>query len=273
MKRWGMYTKMNVVFFVLFIAIVFFVFKYFGDPSIDFPEIPFFNPKTPRSRELPKQGSSALHFLRNQSLKIPFQTQPHFYEEKLFPGLKDLKEQWDVIRAEAMNVYETAPILKLHRQQDDWTQSLAGKDVLTTYKTQQGWHIQRHPIFTSPNEEWLNYGLVFHDEPLVENAKLCPKTMELLSHIEGINVAEFSWMTPHSVILSHKDSTGLKYDSLAYHLGLIVPKGVTNLVVDGETVSEEEGKTIIFDATFLHSAENQTEKDRIVLYIDFKLGL
>ena len=269
MKRWGTYTKMNVVFFVLFIAIVFFVFKYFGDPSIDFPEIPFFNPKTPRD----KQGSSALHFLRDQSLKIPFQTQPHFYEEKLFPGLKDLKEQWDVIRAEAMNVYETAPILKLHRKQDDWTQSLAGKDVLTTYKTQQGWHKAWHPIFTSPNKEWLNYGLVFHDEPLDENAKRCPKTMELLSHIEGINVAGFSWMTPGSAIYSHKDSTGLKYDSLAYHLGLLVPKGETNLVVGGETVAEEEGKTIIFDATFLHSAENQTEEDRIVLYIDFKLGL
>ena len=44
------------------------------------------------------------------------------------------------------------------------------------------------------------------------------------------------------------------------------------LTVDGEVVSHAEGETIVFDSTYTHSAENDSDDVRIVLYIDFQLA-
>ena len=65
-------------------------------------------------------------------------------------------------------------------------------------------------------------------------------------------------------------TTGIKYGSLAYHLGLHVP-GKCHLVVNREKEEEVNGKVIIFDSIYLHSAYNKSKKDRCILYIDFEI--
>ncbi len=76
----------------------------------------------------------------------------------------------------------------------------------------------------------------------------------------------------------HTDITGQSSGSLAMHLGLSVPKprDTCRLVIknsNGEYVymNEEDGKMFIFDATFEHYAYNQSNQDRLILYIDFKI--
>jgi len=187
-------------------------------------------------------------------------------------GLKELQENWEIIREEALEVYQSSPILKVEQERREWTQTITQK-AIEKYGSEEGWIYAWNVYTKEPNKDWLNYGLMVKDQPLLPNAKKCPKTMELLSKIEGINIAGFSWMTPNSEIPMHRDMTGLKYGSLAYHLGLIVPEGDAILNVEGQTEKEEEGKAIIFDSTFFHSTVNETISDRIILYIDFNLDM
>jgi beta-hydroxylase len=61
------------------------------------------------------------------------------------------------------------------------------------------------------------------------------------------------------------------------HLGLSVPKphDTCRLVIknpDGDYfyVNEENGKMLIFDASYEHYAYNQSNQDRLILFVDFK---
>ena len=40
-------------------------------------------------------------------------------------------------------------------------------------------------------------------------------------------------------------------------------------MVDGQTRHWTEGKSLVFDDTFQHEAWNKTQKDRVVLFMDF----
>ena len=51
------------------------------------------------------------------------------------------------------------------------------------------------------------------------------------------------------------------------HLPLIVPADCA-LVVGGEARAWQEGKTMVFDDTFVHEAWNRSEQLRVVLLLD-----
>lgn len=81
-------------------------------------------------------------------------------------------------------------------------------------------------------------------------------------------------MKPDAVIYPHKDTTGAEWGNLAFHLGLQVPtEGESLLTVLDQTAKEADGKVIIFDATFLHSASSRQPENRTILYIDFEMSL
>ena len=81
-------------------------------------------------------------------------------------------------------------------------------------------------------------------------------------------------MKPDSMINPHTDRTGLKFNSIAYHLGLDVPNdGDCKLFIGDNYMKEKNGKAFLFDATFLHYAKNTSKKyDRAILYIAFDLN-
>ena len=76
------------------------------------------------------------------------------------------------------------------------------------------------------------------------------------------------------IIITHKLTVyfNVKFNSLAYHLGLDIPSGKDcNLKVNNIYVKEQNGKAFLFDATNIHSAYNPNNKERVILYIDFNL--
>jgi len=95
------------------------------------------------------------------------------------------------------------------------------------------------------------------------------KTYSLIKKIPGCSLAMFSVLPPGKKLEQHK---GPSMSVLRYHLPLIVPKNNKEcfLTVNGEKHIWKENKDVMFDDTFLHSAENNTDESRVVLFLDIK---
>lgn len=105
-----------------------------------------------------------------------------------------------------------------------------------------------------------------------KNTDLCkffPVTCAILNKIPGCHVSMFSILEPNKKIPKHK---GINNCVLRYHLGLIIPKDYENccITINNERIYWEEGKDIMFDDTFEHFVENNTNKQRVVLFLDIQ---
>ena len=104
------------------------------------------------------------------------------------------------------------------------------------------------------------------------NTQICkhfPITCSLLKKVPGCRVSLFSVLDPNKKIPSH---TGPNKCVLRYHLGLIVPKNKEDcfITVNNETRHWEEGKDMIFDDLYEHHVENNTNEQRVVLFLDIQ---
>ena len=95
---------------------------------------------------------------------------------------------------------------------------------------------------------------------------LCPKSVELVSKIPSVNAALFALLPPGSKLGEHRDPFA---GSLRYHLGLVTPNSdKRRITVNGEPYSWRDGEAVMFDETYIHSAVNDTDQTRIILFCD-----
>jgi len=179
---------------------------------------------------------------------------PHYYNwEELFPELKVLVENVDIIRAEAERLeqslrYTPWPESNLYNRKDqngDW------KVVPLLYT---------FPAFDPSQSKWVE-----------SNCEQCPKTSALLKYIPGIRTALFSRMGCNTRLSCHRGWADLANHVLRCHLTLRVPDEPDScgLWVEGEIVHHVVGKLIVFDDSHNHKAFNaSTTQDRIVLIFD-----
>jgi aspartyl/asparaginyl beta-hydroxylase (cupin superfamily) len=92
---------------------------------------------------------------------------------------------------------------------------------------------------------------------------------ELTSQISGIVSISFSLLKPGTHIVPHKGYDDYSERVLRFHMGLIVPEGDVGIRVEKEIRKWENGKSFIFDDFLIHEAWNFSDKDRVVLIIDF----
>lgn len=203
-----------------------------------------------------------------------------FYNQNKFPIFNELKENWKEIKNEAENVIKNAPMLDIYRDYEDWHNS---EQYVNKIKDKHGW-IRSWKYKNGSaiqdcdgNYNWLNYGLLYFGTFFENNCDKCPKTKKILEKIkDDINICGFSYFMGNTTIEIHNDETGPSNNSMALHLGLIIPKNnetcklIMKIDNDYYYETEKEGEFIIFDATNDHYAYNQSNEDRIVLYIDFK---
>jgi aspartyl/asparaginyl beta-hydroxylase (cupin superfamily) len=99
--------------------------------------------------------------------------------------------------------------------------------------------------------------------------KYFPKTYNLISKIPGCSLAMFSVLHPRKIIPPH---TGPFKGVLRYHLALITPKKSNKCKIRVNKIEYywQTGKDIIFDDTFIHSVENNTDETRVVLFLDIQ---
>ena len=168
---------------------------------------------------------------------------PHFfYDVAHFPSLHFLAKEVKSIQK------ELAVVMKDLASNHPWVETFP-QYVSST--SQKAWQVFPFTFYTMEHR-W--------------NQQRCPKTSELLRKIPELISCDFSRMKGRTTINPHR---GYSRMILRCHLPLLVPKGaVCGIKVGHEIRMHEEGKLLIFDDSYEHSAWNDGAEDRVVLMFD-----
>src|ERR1700691_3324743 len=163
-----------------------------------------------------------------------------------FPELAVLRVQWQLIREEALKLFDEGYIRAAASYNDLGFNSFF-----------------RHG--------WKRFYLKWYDEFLPSAKALRPRSTQLLAGVPSINAAMFALLPPGSRLGQHRDPFA---GSLRDHLGLVTPNSERcRIVVDGQHYHWRDGEAVMFDETFVHWAENQTEQARLILFCDIERPL
>ncbi|MDB5707155.1 MAG: aspartyl beta-hydroxylase [Sphingomonas bacterium] len=166
---------------------------------------------------------------------------------RAFPWTAMLREQWQTIRDEAIEV------------------ALRGQasPSLATISPD-------HRAIAAVNM-WRSYFLWGYSFPIEDNLAQCPKTAAIVARVPKLNSAFFSILAPGTHIPNHR---GVTKGLITCHLGLIVPRdGDVRMRVDDRILRWSEGETLVFDDTYSHEVWNDTSGTRVVLLIQFERPL
>jgi ornithine lipid ester-linked acyl 2-hydroxylase len=116
--------------------------------------------------------------------------------------------------------------------------------------------------------KWRSYWLYAYGRKTGDNCRCCPETTRLIDTIPRMKTAFFSILAPGKHIPEH---TGPYAGVLRYHLGLIVPrqKEACRIRVGSDVAHWEAGRSLVFDDTYPHEVWNDTDEERVVLFVDF----
>ncbi|MCY4354045.1 MAG: aspartyl/asparaginyl beta-hydroxylase domain-containing protein [Truepera sp.] len=167
-----------------------------------------------------------------------------FYEVESFPWVEKIEANWQVIRE------ELDELLKYREHLPNF------QDISPDQKG------------LSQDDHWKTFFFYAYGIKAGNDSDSCPRTLELLHQIPGMKTAFFSIFGPGKHLPPHR---GPYNGVLRYHLGLKVPepRDQCGIRVQDEVRHWEEGKSLIFDDTYLHEAWNHTDQDRVVLFVDF----
>lgn len=170
-------------------------------------------------------------------------TQSVYIDVNQFPELKIFQDNWEMIRDEAINL-DNASQIKASKDLDD----LGFNSFFRT--------------------GWKRFYLKWYGANLKSAEQLCPKTLALINQVPNVKGAMFTMLPPGARLTKHRDPYA---GSLRYHLGLITPNSDDCYIsVDGQKYSWRDGEAVMFDETFIHYAENKTDQNRIIFFLDIK---
>ena len=169
-----------------------------------------------------------------------------YLDRSAFGHLDPLRDQWRVIREEALHLFDEGYIRAAGKHND--------ASFASFFK-----------------EGWKRFYLTWYGEPLASAHALCPNTVALLEKIPEVKAAMFALLPPGAKLNPHRDPFA---GSLRYHLGLVTPNSdACRIFVDGEEYSWRDGEDVLFDETYVHWAENRTDQTRVILFCDVERPL
>lgn len=175
-----------------------------------------------------------------------------FYDEALFPWMRELESRTDAIKSELQSMLSSRGDAFV-----PYIQYGPGDPV-------NQWDKLNH------SRNWSGFHLYTHGEPVHEHLSRCPETAEALALVERAEIAGlcpnamFSALAPGAHIPPHTGETNAR---LVAHLPLVVPDGCSYRV--GYDKREwREGKCWVFDDTIEHEARNDGEQMRVILMFD-----
>ena len=176
----------------------------------------------------------------------PYHT--HIFNANTFKSNTILQNNWKIIQNEALNIYSK-------------------KKELLNMKDIGG--MRNFDNIDHQKNKWKVFVLKWYNEPLKIAKKLCPNTVNIINKCNDIHCAMFSILEPGKYIPPHK---GPSTACLRYHLGLKIPKDKDRcyINVNGKKYNWEEGNSLIFDDTYIHSVINNTNEPRIILFLDIE---
>ena len=159
------------------------------------------------------------------------------------PELDLLREHWETIRDEGLALHSGGNI-KRSEQLDD---------------------IGFNSFFKTG---WTRFYLKWYKKRFPSAQEHCPKTLALVNRCPSIKAAMFVVLPPGAKLVKHRDPYA---GSLRYHLGLDTPNDERCFLdVDGERYYWRDGEAVLFDETYIHYANNKTEKNRLILFCDIE---
>jgi len=162
-------------------------------------------------------------------------------ELERFSDLDPLQKNWLTIRDEALRLYEEGHIKK--------SENFSDLAFNTFFK-----------------RGWKRFYLKWYGDFMPSAKELCPRTVDLVQSIPSVNAALFAVLPGHSKLGAHRDPFA---GSLRYHLGLKTPNSdQCRIYIDGLPHAWRDGQAIMFDETYIHSVNNDTDDVRIILFCD-----
>ena len=127
--------------------------------------------------------------------------------------------------------------------------------------------ISKDQVNITQDDRWKTFFLYGYGYKMDENCNLCPETTRIVESIPGMMTAFFSILSPGKHIPPHR---GPYKGLLRCHLALKVPNPQEQcwIQVGNEIANWEEGRCIVFDDTYVHRVENNTDEMRVVLFLD-----
>jgi ornithine lipid ester-linked acyl 2-hydroxylase len=166
-----------------------------------------------------------------------------FLPPETFAWISDLEKQSSTIRAELDDV-------------------LGYRDDLPNFQD-----ISVDQASITDDDGWKTFFFFGYGFRSDANCVRCPETAAILDRIPGLTTAFFSILAPHKHIGAHR---GPWRGVLRYHLALKVsePTESAGISVGGQVRHWEEGRSLLFDDGYEHSAWNDTDGVRVVLFVD-----
>lgn len=175
-----------------------------------------------------------------------------FYDDALFPWMRELESRTDAIKSELQDMLasrgeEFVPYIQ-YRPGDPVNQ----------------WDKLNH------SRNWSGFHLYAHGKPVEEHLAQCPRTAEALALVDAVEIAGlcpnamFSALAPGAHIPPHTGETNAR---LVAHLPLVVPEHCSYRV-GYDWRQWREGKCWVFDDTLEHEARNDSNQMRVILMFD-----
>jgi beta-hydroxylase len=167
-----------------------------------------------------------------------------FFDNSTFSWVAPLESEWRAIRTELNAVL-------VHKEQIPNLQDVSPEQRVL-----------------ADGDAWKSFFLYGYGHWVEQNCTRCPETARLLRKIPGLAMAFFSILAPKAHIPPHR---GPYKGLLRYHLGLMIPQPSSScrIRVGNEIRSWQEGKSLIFDDSYVHEAWNDSDWHRVVLFVDF----
>jgi beta-hydroxylase len=168
---------------------------------------------------------------------------PPVFATDIFPWTRDFEANWKKIRAE-LDV------------------------VLQDHESLPSFHdISPDQKRISKGDNWKTFIFYGLGHRVDRNCELCPETTRLLESCPDLQNAWFSILKPGYRIPPHKGPTN---GIVRIHLGLIIPTQREQcwIRVADRILHWDEGKCIVFDDSYEHEVQNNTDQQRVVLFFD-----
>lgn len=160
-----------------------------------------------------------------------------------FRELKTLQDNWQMIRGEAQSLMALEKIKRAEQNNDAGFNSFF-------------------------KNGWTRFYLKWYDANHPSAQKFCPNTTALLATLPTVKAAMFAELKPGGTLNPHRDPYA---GSLRYHLGLITPNDDRCYIeVDGKRYSWRDGEGVVFDETYVHTAHNGSQENRVILFCDIE---
>lgn len=164
-----------------------------------------------------------------------------FYRPDEAPGVAVLSDHWTDIRDELVELLVERDRIPSFQQVDPGQRRLTDDD------------------------QWKTYVFRLFGADVEPNRARCPRTTALLDQVPDLYTALFSILAPGKRIPLH---AGPLKSLIRYQLALVIPEGECWIEVGGERRTWTEGEPLLFDDTYPHRVHNDTDADRVVLFID-----